>query len=676
MRLNELVLHNFRQHEKTRIALRKGITVLLGENGAGKTTLLEGIAWIIFGMKAARGLKEDIRYWGAPKGGKVMGDLDFTLMGDRYIFHRTLTDASATRNGDTVATGDSGVTEFAVKLFGMTRDEFYNTYFTAQDKLKFLGDVKEGVARGRFINKMLRYDVVERAQQLGREQRTKLQANLTTLQRFTGGVSAAETLLATANEHLEAVRAEGKEAYTALQELEEQYAAAKQAEHDALERRRTIEAAKDRLRALDLAVERAEADVRNIQADLDDALRAQQELADYPISDTRPLEQKIAELSRRYTLEAKKAANEKAYRLDARLKALDARHEWLRGADDGKCEYCGGPMTLEQIEVEIGAVELEWSQVSGELATAEHELREQEQGAGEIADATADLRTMTQDNERNAREVAKRQGDVADIPDLTRKLEAAKRALENARDEYSQAMDDYPDGADLIDEQFDEARSHREDVEEYVTKKRVLVAQLQGNYVAAKSARDFAAQELEIARAREEEVAALRQRILLYDEMDAALSDARDALNDRVRPELAATASEIISDITDGYWTGVQLTEDFGVQVLQGNTVRGVVSGGEDDMVNLALRIAATEMHAARSGVQIAVLVLDEVFASFSTTTRANTMQVLDRLRNRYDQTLIITHVEDVADYADSVLRFVRNPVTGASRVTDASAAA
>ena len=68
MQLLRLRLRNFRQHESTELELGSGLTVILGSNGAGKTTLLEAVAWAMYGMPAARGGRESIRFRGASPG--------------------------------------------------------------------------------------------------------------------------------------------------------------------------------------------------------------------------------------------------------------------------------------------------------------------------------------------------------------------------------------------------------------------------------------------------------------------------------------------------------------------------------------------------------------------------------------------------------------------------------
>lgn len=47
MRINQLVLQNFRRYERARFQFHPQFTVLIGNNGAGKTTVLDALALLL-----------------------------------------------------------------------------------------------------------------------------------------------------------------------------------------------------------------------------------------------------------------------------------------------------------------------------------------------------------------------------------------------------------------------------------------------------------------------------------------------------------------------------------------------------------------------------------------------------------------------------------------------------
>src|SRR6478672_4701563 len=161
MRLNSLRLQNFRQHLDTYVAFDTGLTGIIGANGSGKSTLLEAIAWALYGQEAARGKVE----------------LDFELGGHRYRVERGLTTAELYLDGaeQPIVNSLTGVTDMLRRRLGMSKDEFFNTYFTGQKEL----DVMAAMApseRAQFLSRVLGYERLRVAQRLVRERARELSA--------------------------------------------------------------------------------------------------------------------------------------------------------------------------------------------------------------------------------------------------------------------------------------------------------------------------------------------------------------------------------------------------------------------------------------------------------------------------------------------------------------------
>ena len=134
MRLLSLRLQNFRQHADTRITFERGLTGIIGPNGSGKSTLLEAIAWSLYGTPAARGTRDSIRFSRAAPRASVKVELEFELAGHRYRVLRGLTNAEVYLDGNDVPIANTitGTSELLQRRLGMTRSEFFHTYFTGQ----------------------------------------------------------------------------------------------------------------------------------------------------------------------------------------------------------------------------------------------------------------------------------------------------------------------------------------------------------------------------------------------------------------------------------------------------------------------------------------------------------------------------------------------------------------
>lgn len=173
---------------------------------------------------------------------------------------------------------------------------------------------------------------------------------------------------------------------------------------------------------------------------------------------------------------------------------------------------------------------------------------------------------------------------------------------------------------------------------------------------------------------RERQLAQLKGRQRLHSELDRAFSDLRGELNARMRPEIAELASGFLADLTDGRYDELELTEDYAVTVLEGGVPKPVISGGEEDIANLVLRLAISQMIAERAGQPLSLLVLDEIFGSLDEARRLHVVALLRRLADRFPQVILITHIEQVRDGLDRVIRVEFDPARGTSSVRDDTA--
>ena len=96
------------------------------------------------------------------------------------------------------------------------------------------------------------------------------------------------------------------------------------------------------------------------------------------------------------------------------------------------------------------------------------------------------------------------------------------------------------------------------------------------------------------------QVAALERDKLLHDELHRAYSDLRTDLNFAMRPELSELASAFLTELTDARYTELELDDKYRIVVLEDGVSKPVISGGEEDLANLVLRLAISQMIAER----------------------------------------------------------------------------
>ncbi len=156
----------------------------------------------------------------------------------------------------------------------------------------------------------------------------------------------------------------------------------------------------------------------------------------------------------------------------------------------------------------------------------------------------------------------------------------------------------------------------------------------------------------------------------LHDELDRAYSDLRTDLNLQLRPELSELASGFLNALTDGRYSELELDDQYNVVVLEEGIPKPVISGGEEDLSNLVLRLAISQMIAERAGQAFSLLVLDEIFGSLDELRRRNVVGLLRGLQDRFEQVVLITHIDSVRDELDRVILVEYDEATGASRTS------
>jgi len=153
---------------------------------------------------------------------------------------------------------------------------------------------------------------------------------------------------------------------------------------------------------------------------------------------------------------------------------------------------------------------------------------------------------------------------------------------------------------------------------------------------------EYQAKKLELVKAQRE--------YLLYQTLDESFTALRQHLTQQIRPQLSETASLLLTELTDGRYSALELDENYNVAVIESGDRKSVISGGEEDIVNLCLRLAVSQMISERTGQPFSLLILDEVFGSLDEQRRDNVLQLLHRLGNQFSQVLVISHIDIIKE--------------------------
>jgi exonuclease SbcC len=799
MLIERVRLVNFRQHEDTDLVLGAGLTGVIGANGAGKTTILEGIAWALYGADAARGTRDTIRRRGAPPRSPVRVELEFALGPHRYRVVRSLNNAELFQDGDTASIADSlvAVTEKITRLLGMSREEFFNTYFTGQKQLAIMGAMKP-VERAQFLSRVLGYDRLQRAQEMLREQRTAARARLQAIETGLPDPAELDAAEQRSRERLEQTIVREAESRAVLESAEARLADTAPRWNEAQKQREQVAALQSDLRLAEHHVTAARDAFGQLDRDLVAANEARSRLDSHkaqlePLAQLRTERHQLDELAGLFTRqqaaqaqleearlglqslrnrsgrlpgpEALKLQAARTDELRAALEALDGTRQerrslWDRDLQDartklvalrdqykdlkdqldrvnaagetGTCPTCARPLGQEYENVvamldrqlqdvmfngnyfksrvdQLSVEPPELKELDSQRETAEAALAEAASVLARLQAQAQEAVALQKEQERmEARvaefEAATREGPSgydpkrhAEVRRLLNELEpialqaerwrvAAERAevllaeaeraerLLSEREAEAGAIRIALDALGYSEEAYENARQAWEAAQQGRREAELGTVEARGERTAAEEGMRAVAQRRQERERRDAERREALRVVAMYNELDRAFTDLRTDLNTQLRPDLSDLASGFLRDLSGGKYTELELDEDYVATIVEGGDPRPVISGGEEDIASLALRLAISQMIADRAGQPLSLLVLDEVFGSLDEERRGAVLDLLRSLADRFPQVILITHIEGVREGVDRVIRVDFDPARGSARLREENA--
>ncbi|RLF48766.1 MAG: SMC family ATPase [Thermoplasmata archaeon] len=592
-----------------------------------------------------------------------------------------------------MASGAEATTRFVQNLFGMDAKTFFTSVFAKQKELNALSTMSAS-ERKQLIMRMLGIDAIDKAI---KNIRTDIRRIQDILQHMRISIRDERT-------------GEDKEEVF-LREIEKNTEEMERVERRISEKKVQLDALSKELEMLEKEKDGVEKEYETLQRRLDEE-RKRKELFDRRMN----LEREIAKLraslkERRENLFEREMEKKKMGEVEKEFGEVEKKLEKLR------MEISGVLARIEKERTNMNAIETEKRKIedrkkkieslgpSATCPTCERVLgehysrliekfdREIKEKMDLLSEIEARLKRLEEDlsRERKLEEALSRRREYILKRRMTlRRIEGIIHSIIREIEKEEKEIEIKEKEIALLGEiRFDEntyrnlEREVKECYEKYklaverVRKKQIEVDGIKGEIKEIFGELNLLKQKIKELKSRVEEVREIKRRISeeedrlsMLNSLEKLMGEFRIDLISRIRPTLSAYASSLLESLTDGKYSELELNENYDIMIYDGGIPYEInrFSGGEEDLANLCIRLAISQMLADRAGGEFNFIILDEIFGSQDMNRRRNILNALNALSNRFKQIFIITHIDEVKQMVTNAIT-VYEDEEGISRV-------
>jgi len=686
MILKTLTLKNYRKFKNAIIEFPDGVTGIIGLNGVGKSTIFEALAWVLYGSVAARTPSDQIKRDGAEKKDSCRVELDFIFEGDTYRVIREMSgknltpSATATVNSKIVATGAGTVSKFVQNRLGMDFKSFFTSIFAKQKELNALSSMNASERRP-LILKMLGIDSLDDIiKEINSDKRNKiLLIEKLTLDLFdSNGKDKIENF----KNDIKNLEINKKKTILSISQIKEKiknskkYLEIQKKEYDnnkkeyekiniyneQLGERKTLFENKKKLQEEILKLKNK---TKERQKTIDKLYKKLIYFKDIS-SEINSVITKINEIeNKKYKIIKKIEQNKTLLKsIISDSKELNSKRDEIeKMGPEASCPTCDRTLgnqynkLLEKFNKEklkkeketesftkaIKTEQLEYDKTTREELALKKKVdylqkqqKEKEKIETTIRITSEELKTEKIDlknKEKKLIEIGKVEFDLKEYNSVKRKLKEFYNKYQNSLDALGKKKDNLAD-----------TKLH---LEKEQSKKKLIIREIKNLNDKIK--------ELKESKKRVKNEKIKLQYIKMLSEI---MSSFRTNLISRIRPALSTYASDFFSRLTDEKYQEIELDEQYNLMVYDGGIPYNIerFSGGEEDLANLCLRLAISEVITERAGGLFNFIILDEIFGSQDMIRQQNIMKALNGLSSKFRQILLVTHIEDIKNHVENII--------------------
>ncbi len=698
MILKSLKLKNFRKFQDSYIEFPDGVTGVVGLNGAGKSTIFEALAWTLYGSVAARTSADQIKREGTEHSDPCRIELEFIFGDDNYRVVREMTgknltaSASVTVNGTLAANGAEVVSKFIQKKLGMDFKSFYTSIFAKQKELNTLSTMNPSERRP-LILRMLGINALD---EIIAEIRSDAKSKKNLIEKL----------------ELDLVDETGK---NRILKFEEEI---KTLEGNKEEIAKNIKENKKNILLVEKECDLIKKDCDTNKTVYEKICKRKEELDEKKIlfdekkrleEETKNLKQKIKE--RHGNIEKQKVKLKKFEKLDKELKNLetiqngnnDALEKILKKIEEkkilrnhikkdikeitlkkteigkmgpnAKCPTCERVLEkqyhkllevyskevaeknkeMTTLEKEGEKVEEEYERLSRQKQALQkkntylqHQLIEKEKINTTLQDILEEITREQKYLEDKTKEIAK----ISKIDFDEKKYAAVKNTVEESYKKYQSSLTSLSE----IRNKLEKLKINQERME---GEKNLVLQQI-------KNLQQNIEEQQKIMKKMKEKKKDMQHLKMLNDIMTSF----RIHVISQIRPTLSFYASELFEGLTDGKYSEIELDENYNLIIYDNGSPYTIerFSGGEEDLANLCIRLAISEVITQRAGSMFNFIVLDEIFGSQDNIRKQNIIRALNSFSSKFRQIFLITHIEEIKNFMENSM-IVYEEENGVSKI-------
>jgi exonuclease SbcC len=663
-----------------------GVTGIVGLNGVGKSTIFEAIAWVMYGSVAARTSMEQIKRENSEPKESCRVELDFIFNEDKYRIVREMsgksltTSASVTINGKLVATGAEIVSSYIQKKFGMDFKSFFTSIFAKQKELNALSNMNPSERRP-LILKMLGINSID---EIISEIRSDIRDKNNIIKNY-----ELELFDEDGTNKIDVIKIKKKDADEKLLDISKSND--KNIKH---------------IFSLEKHVKFLKKSSQEIKVDYEKLLKEKEQLEEEKslFEKNKRLNEEIIDLEKKVRLRGgkrkkveielkkilgidieikkqEKKQSENSRNLELILKKIEQKNTINKQYQDeigkfnekikqikkigssAKCPTCDRVLgeqydsliknyseeirkkeeDIKKIIDEIKKVELDYDKLNSEktaLSKKNNFLQNELIKKGKIQSL---LENIKFEYDRELNELNLKKNDFTKISLIKydeKKYHLLKRNIEVQYDKYQKSLDI-----------FNETRSKLErikiDCERNEGEKRLINQQIK-NFEQKINDINKIVKKMEVD----------KKSLQLLTMLNEIMNSFRTYLISQIRPTLSQYASELFNQLTDGRYSEIELDENYNLKIFDNGNSYGVerFSGGEEDLANLCIRLAISEVITSKSGNIFNLIILDEIFGSQDNMRKKNIVDALSKFSSKFRQIFLITHVDEIKNLMENTI--------------------